>query len=335
MNAISPRERVGAAVRLRTVAVEASEAGDSRAARLLFALRDAVPHDHSALSRWDPVTNRHETTASFGYPGNALRLINDAMQALPQFAELSAGRIPLRLHDIDASSRRGAIFDDVIAAQGYRDGLSQCLFAADGRYVGMLNLSSYADVDDQSLALVSMVADTLAAAIDPLATVGGTGARVERGEEALVVDPAGRMRALTPGASPDPVRAWLRAGARMGDDGTGAAATLVSGDGVHRVRAERVRAGILVRYKKIPAPGELTLREMEVLESLSTGHSNAAVARSLGVGSATVATHVENILRKTGLPNRTAAAVYAARLGLVVSPGTRPRDRASARSGSD
>ncbi|MBP1160911.1 MULTISPECIES: helix-turn-helix transcriptional regulator [Rhodococcus] len=318
MSASSARERLGAAVRLRAevgAGARAPEAG-----RLLFALRAAVPHDHAALSRWDPMRRQHLTSASFGYSPEAARTLNQRMQDLPLFADLQQHRIPLRLHDIEPGRRHGAIFDDVIGVHGYRDGLSHCLFSPDGRYVGMLNLSTYAEdgVDDQSLALVSLLAETLAESIDPLASAEGGRVRVEPGEEAFVVDAAGRPWPVTAGASPrllgagEPWRDQCAAGAEF-------RILIVDGE-VFRVRLESVRAGTLVRYRGVEAPAELTLRELEVLVLVSGGRSNAQIAAALGVGAATVATHVENILRKTGSPNRTAAAVFATRVGLSAVP---------------
>lgn len=57
----------------------------------------------------------------------------------------------------------------------------------------------------------------------------------------------------------------------------------------------------------------LTTREMEVLQLLGEGMSNAAIARHLVVASATVSTHVLGVLRKLGLSNRTEAALLAYR----------------------
>ena len=63
-------------------------------------------------------------------------------------------------------------------------------------------------------------------------------------------------------------------------------------------------------------PDNLTGREMEVLRLLAIGRSNGDIALALGIGQSTVASHVHNILSKTGCDNRTEAAAYAARKGL-------------------
>ena len=61
----------------------------------------------------------------------------------------------------------------------------------------------------------------------------------------------------------------------------------------------------------------LTSRELEVLALLARGRANKAIAFELGVAEKTVKTHVGNILAKLGLSDRTQAALYAVREGLV------------------
>lgn len=60
----------------------------------------------------------------------------------------------------------------------------------------------------------------------------------------------------------------------------------------------------------------LTPREKEVLQELSTGASNAEIATTLFVSENTVKRHVHNILLKLNLTNRRQAAQYARNSGL-------------------
>lgn len=59
----------------------------------------------------------------------------------------------------------------------------------------------------------------------------------------------------------------------------------------------------------------LTPREREVFALLPSGKSNAELGRLLGIASGTVKIHVERILSKLGLNDRTQAAVKAVELG--------------------
>lgn len=61
----------------------------------------------------------------------------------------------------------------------------------------------------------------------------------------------------------------------------------------------------------------LTQRESEVLEQLANGLTNKEIALALGISYETVKEHVQHILRKIGVSDRTQAAVWAVRKGLI------------------
>ncbi len=61
----------------------------------------------------------------------------------------------------------------------------------------------------------------------------------------------------------------------------------------------------------------LTEREMDVLRLLGHGHSNQQIAAELSICEGTVRVHVSNILGKLHLANRTQAALYALRKGVI------------------
>jgi DNA-binding NarL/FixJ family response regulator len=64
-------------------------------------------------------------------------------------------------------------------------------------------------------------------------------------------------------------------------------------------------------------PYTLTERELEVLQLIVEGCSNAVIAERLYITVGTVKTHVRNILNKLCADDRTQAAVRALRSGLV------------------
>ncbi len=58
----------------------------------------------------------------------------------------------------------------------------------------------------------------------------------------------------------------------------------------------------------------LTQRERQILEHVAEGMTNKEIARALGISPATTKAHVERIIAKLGVSDRTQAAVLAARL---------------------
>lgn len=89
------------------------------------------------------------------------------------------------------------------------------------------------------------------------------------------------------------------------------------------MRAEREadRAEALLRELDAAEVGGaaavLTRRQIEVLQLVAQGLSNAAIAERLFLSEHTVHRHLANIRRKLGLPSRAAAAAWGARHGLV------------------
>lgn len=66
-----------------------------------------------------------------------------------------------------------------------------------------------------------------------------------------------------------------------------------------------------------PLVEKLSERELEVLRLVAEGQTNQEIAEKLILSPTTVKTHVQNILQKLGVSDRTQAAVYAVRYGLI------------------
>jgi DNA-binding NarL/FixJ family response regulator len=82
---------------------------------------------------------------------------------------------------------------------------------------------------------------------------------------------------------------------------------------LRRVAGAMSKNGLTTPSEEIP----LTTRETQVLRHVALGLSNREIGRSLSISIETVKEHVQNILRKISLSDRTQAAVWAVRKGLV------------------
>jgi DNA-binding NarL/FixJ family response regulator len=67
------------------------------------------------------------------------------------------------------------------------------------------------------------------------------------------------------------------------------------------------------------AEAGLTERELAMLKAVARGLSNKAISKEFWVSEQTVKFHLNNVYRKLGVPNRTAAAGFAHERGLVES----------------
>lgn len=81
--------------------------------------------------------------------------------------------------------------------------------------------------------------------------------------------------------------------------------------------ARRIPAVIAERLAERMAGSILTARELEVLELIVKGQSNKEIGVSLKISEATVKSHVNNLLSKLGVTDRTQAATTALQRGLV------------------
>ena len=90
-------------------------------------------------------------------------------------------------------------------------------------------------------------------------------------------------------------------------------------DAIRKVHAgaRRIPAQVAERLAERMGSSDLTGREIEVLEQIVAGNSNKAIADRLNISEATVKSHINSILSKLGVSDRTQAATTALQRGLV------------------
>src|SRR5260370_21600817 len=87
-------------------------------------------------------------------------------------------------------------------------------------------------------------------------------------------------------------------------------------DAIRKVHAgaRRLPAVVAERLAERMTGSELTSRELEVLGEIVSGKSNKEIASALRISEATVKSHINNILGKLGVSDRTQAATTALQL---------------------
>lgn len=86
----------------------------------------------------------------------------------------------------------------------------------------------------------------------------------------------------------------------------------MAGESVYPDHVPKVKLGL-------SNSGEFTERELEVLRVMTTGVSNAAIAKKLGITESTVKNHIRHMMEKTGCGSRTELAIEARVSGIVVN----------------
>lgn len=164
----STADILDAAVHVREAARSATT-GATGVDGVLTALSEVMEYDHASLARWDPLRRRHTTLAG-NYPDDATAYIETRLHHDPVFPLLrSPARGGLWLMDVPRQLLAASPgFQQVLRPLGIEDGVAQCLFAADGRYVGMLNVSTRRPrrAPDPARAVVILLTEALAAAVD-------------------------------------------------------------------------------------------------------------------------------------------------------------------------
>jgi DNA-binding NarL/FixJ family response regulator len=130
-------------------------------------------------------------------------------------------------------------------------------------------------------------------------------------------DPAARFIVLTTFDGDEDIFRSLQAGAR---------AYLLKGMTVEELTSTiqavhngktRISAPIAEKLAERMSGQALTARELAVLERIVAGRANKEIASDLDISEATVKTHVNNLLGKLGVSDRTHAATVAIQRGIV------------------
>lgn len=130
-------------------------------------------------------------------------------------------------------------------------------------------------------------------------------------------DPHARFIVLTTYDGDEDIYRALKAGAKAyllkgmtSDELVGAIRTVHAGH-------SHIPPAIAARLAERVGAEELTQRELDVLEQIVEGKSNKEIGTVLDISEATVKTHINSLLSKLGVTDRTQAATAAIRRGIV------------------
>jgi two-component system, NarL family, response regulator len=129
--------------------------------------------------------------------------------------------------------------------------------------------------------------------------------------------PQSRIIVLTTYEADEDIVRTLRAGAQgyllkdsVGDEMLEAIRAVYDGQ-------RRVAPAVGARLAERVTGAELTVRELEVLKLMSRGGTNKELASALSISEGTVKGHVNNILSKLGVTDRTMAVTTALQRGII------------------
>ncbi|MEV5545881.1 LuxR C-terminal-related transcriptional regulator [Streptomyces sp. NPDC052309] len=329
----STTDVLDAALRVRRAATETSGRSGGDAGDVLEALSGVIDYAHASLSRWDPLHRRHETLAS-SYPPDTTAYIETRLHDDPVFSTIRRrDGSPLWLRDVPGPVRLTSPgFREELQPLGIEDGVAHCLFSPDGRYVGVLNVSTRRVQQRRhpARAVVPLLTECLAWVADPVTGTGADPAAEADGSAAAVCAVAladGRPTAPAPisGSVPPELADADSPLTRLVRDAVTRrslpATLLVPLEGrLLELRLTRRNASTVVVCREVACPAGLSPRELQVLAELTHGRTNREIAERLFVTPRTVATHIEHILTKLTLPNRAAAAGRAASWGVEPPP---------------
>lgn len=312
--------------RLAAIASD-STSSEARAATVLEELEKLIPIEAAEIIALQPFDSGHTMLATHGYsPGVLSELHSDAFFNLMELLDLPNSGHPTRMRDLPGDPLDNWAVADVLLPAGFSEGLTMCLRTSDGRFVGVLNVST-TDIDqpsDLAKEILTQLCTALGNMVDPLRSRGWIKSLLGTSAKVIGIDQGGQAVNI-PGVSCHHLlenETELLDFARKSAQMKSWSSFVWPADGdFFQVRVlpcgqdEPLQALVSLDTRDV---GPLTHRELEVLTLATEGLSNWEISEALVVTPRTVATHIEHILEKIQAPNRAAAAAYALRQGLIL-----------------
>ena len=321
-----------------SVAAIASSSGraQERAATIIEEFSAIVPHVACEIVSLNPLTGGSDVLATTGYSEDVLdNLHSEDFHDLMRILNLPYTGRPVRMKDLPGDPLDNWAVSDVLIPAGYSEGMTMCLHSSDGRFTGVLNLSTVSTEHPSDIARDAIA--SLCAALGNMADATQQGHWIQMllgaGSMAIGLDATGETVSI-PGVSghrlldgdSDLIRVAQKSAGQMAWNSF----IWPDADDWFKVRIVPCKGeqafSTVVSLDTIEV-GPLSRRELEVLTLAADGLSNHEIGEALVISNRTVASHVEHILDKLGAPNRAAAASMALREGMILgqvdTPGRR------------
>lgn len=300
---------------------------EARSAAILAELKSLIPFDAAELASINPISGETVGITNTGYETAVLEGLRSApFIELMYLLDLPDTGRPIRMKDLPGDPLDNWAVSDLLLPAGYAEGMTMALRSPDGRFTGVLNLSTTSRDHPSDLArdVVAKLCTVLGSLVDPMRS--GRWLAMLLGAESMAVglDNQGCTVPL-PGIAG---HSLLTDGTDLVEVAQGAAGMGTWNSFVwpddetwYRVRVvpckdeQPITSVISMDTFDI---GPLTRRELEVITLAADGLSNVEISNALVISSRTVGTHIEHILGKLSAPNRAAAVAYALREGLIM-----------------
>jgi DNA-binding CsgD family transcriptional regulator len=269
-----------------------------RAEAMLEPLRRVVPFVGAWISLLDPELSEQPPLVSHGYP-----------DALIQYGRSPAGVAEIEqlgLHRLHGAYRHGDLsmnlaevrsWTEYLVPAGVRGGLSATLFTLDGRYLGLLGLTTDTPKHPTCAArdLVGALVPTIAAALNPMRLISAAALIIRDAQAAVVLTRAGKTLPV-PGLPGHPLL-------HQGSPVLGVAATILAAQGEY--------AAFLCPYATADADGEVRVTVLDCAKHPPYYLTGAVVVSPASVRHRLDRTELEilGLLLEDWSPRRIAAAL--------------------------
>lgn len=276
------------------------------------------------IAEWDPHLEQHRPVHAESFPPALLDALNGEIFTSDLcWPSLHRDSTPKGWADTDAHVARGdsILYQDFVLPSGYREGIYVPLFHQ-GRYVGMVtgNTDAPRPPGTDEKAALHAVAPILGEYVFRSRTRRTSSS--DRGT--LLLDPSLNLLSFEPEQSAGAATSVQGALRQSWPDRgriTRFSVWPETDRSPLRVQVEQSRndaGGYYVTWTRGAVPGGLSRRQTEVVTGIVEGLSNSIIGEKLFASPRTIAKHVENILMKLGVPNRSAVTRLAMTEGIYL-----------------